>query len=296
MAKKISKKKIDGLIEFVSPYYIEHTDKLIALAERMDDVMVEEGLPAYIASIGMIATAMIYGYVYDEELYDTFMEGLYNEDYEKCIEVCEYLHEHAYYALTVTWDSYPKLLSRHFLISARCNIADMMYAIMVAFRCEGYHIIETKHGADFYQPAYLIMNNDFAQDIDPAEFVPIAALAEDGKATVTYDFGDNWCFNVRFRKPVIIKDNPTSPNVILQKATGYGIFEDNRYLLETFIQNPLEEYEGVMVKDILPFDFSDAMTDELKEGFEPLFKYMRNAYNTPEDYNAIEPTEEGMVS
>jgi hypothetical protein len=101
---------------------------------------------------------------------------------------------------------------------------------------------------------------------------------------------------VRFRKPVIIKDNPTSPNVILQKATGYGIFEDNRYLLETFIQNPLEEYEGVMVKDILPFDFSDAMTDELKEGFEPLFKYMRNAYNTPEDYNAVEPTEEGMVS
>jgi hypothetical protein len=107
MAKKISKKKIDGFIEFVPPYYIEHTEKLIALAERMDDVMVEEGLPAYIASIGMIATAMIYGYVYDEGLYDTFMEGLYNEDYEKCIEVCEYLHEHAYYALTVTWDSYP---------------------------------------------------------------------------------------------------------------------------------------------------------------------------------------------
>jgi hypothetical protein len=51
-----------------------------------------------------------------------------------------------------------------------------------------------------------------------------------------------------------------------------------------------------MVKDILPFDFSDSMTDELKEGFEPLFKYMRNAYNTPEDYNAVEPTEEGMVS
>jgi hypothetical protein len=42
MAKKISKKKIDGFIEFVPPYYIEHTEKLIALAERMDDVMVEE--------------------------------------------------------------------------------------------------------------------------------------------------------------------------------------------------------------------------------------------------------------
>ena len=302
MKGKISKKKVNAFLDFIANYYDENPKELEKIAERLYGEYFEEGTAVFVTSVAMVAIALLGGYAFDDEHYSDFCKYFHLKDYKKCLEICEYLHGHAYYALTVEWNSYPKLLSRHLLVSARCNLSELMYAVMAAFRCEGYHLVDLTHKGEVFEPIYSIINSDSMSPAKPGEIAGISLISRSAKSTVMYDFGDGWEFNIRFRKPVIITDNEEYPHVILQKGKGYGIFEDNRYILENFIEDPDFLFDGQMVKNMIPFNFYDAELDDLKESIEEEFERLRFVYsggNEDDDLDSYEELEEesnGFIS
>lgn len=293
MANKLSKKRFTEFVKFIKKYYDENPDKLEKLGYRYNGNYDQTATSTYMTSIASIAISMLHEYKFNEETYKDFCDGIKNLDYQKCVEICEYLHENAFFAATVEWTNHPKLLSRHFLISARCNLSDIMYAIIAAFRCSGTHLFTLVHHNVSFEPFCNILRNGLHHYSEMADNYGIILLSDTAVKKFHYDFSEDWEFTIRLRKPVVLKENPNTPNVILQKGVGYGIFEDNKALLEMFIENPEQLVDGdIKVKDIIPFDFYDADIDSLKESFNNDFNNIRADYNDFSDVDLVKLFEE----
>ena len=83
------------------------------------------------------------------------------------------------------------------------------------------------------------------------------------------------------KKPVPLDDNLCQSNLLLLDSTGYGIYEDNRLILNEYLSQPkaYNNYERKLVKDMIPFNFEEVDEDSLILKFESEFKRISQMYS-----------------
>jgi hypothetical protein len=74
-------------------------------------------------------------------------------------------------------------------------------------------------------------------------------------------------------------------NLILLEAEGYGLFEDNRIILNDYLKNPnaYNSYDRKLVKDMIPFNFEEVDMDSLILSFEREYAKVNDLYSFDDD-------------
>ena len=176
-------------------------------------------------------------------------------------------------------DFSPKIW-RRIAVSADCTLADFAYVIIAAFNGDGHHLynfcVNNKH--------YTYVDEDSSPiDNDAEDFLITDALKIGEQCELSYDFGDDWRFAIKFER-ILEGEGIIRPTII--DGAGYGIVEDCggvqglKELQDAFKTKTGEKYydfrEWLSVDnfDINAFDLAeqqqivDNLVPSIKQGFE----------------------------
>ena len=122
---------------------------------------------------------------------------------------------------------------------------------------------------------------EFKDSVDYASNYPTYYLLEHKNGKLYYDYADGYEFSLVARRPVPVDDSLCQSNLLLLEAKGYGIYEDNRLVLNEYLNQPnaYNSYERKLVKDMIPFNFEEVNEDDLILKFESEFNRIGQMYS-----------------
>lgn len=207
-------------------------------------------------------------------------DAIRKKDYDSAFELVYHEYKYACVKVTMKLEYQEKKLNRQMMVPLRESISFLICACLVAFRTEGYHManLETKGKSFVFQNE--IDESDFyffADRYYNAENCYLYQLISFTKsAIITYDYGDNWEFKTTFTNCTYFTDE--EPFITLTKGNGYGIWEDNHYFFDMFLNNEDKKDDDDFEPNNIPFDFYDTKLDELKENFNDDVIVMHNCF------------------
>lgn len=244
--------------------------------ELGDDVFfMAQRMLAHLAA--QLAESLGINQYYNDELGMKILNYLNIDDYENAFVLLAEECCHAYIEVTVKWSEAPSLLNRKLLIPIKSNVNELMVAVLASLRIRGNHLF-----ALYTDYAKFAFEDELITDCYSGDRLLASLLKDSKKVKLIYDFGENYEFEIKLCKKVYIKDPKLNAHqVIVTKASGYSILEDNKQLLLDSIQNN-------NIKN-LGFDFFDAKIEELKRSvlseYFCLYDefYKQYSYETDED-------------
>ena len=276
------KQKKDKFKDYIKTYLINHNEEfkyLLNLKGIKRDPKSYKYMTNKIYSLRFILKP---GYV-DQILCDQFVEAYKNEDFETCLEALVYVYKYYYFEIYMSYSDFPNKLYRKFLIPFRNTIGDLINTMIVLIRASGNHPSNiTAGGVEYITEAEKVDSLlEFKDSVDFASNHSAYELLDKKIGRFYYDYADGYEFNLTFGKSIIIDDNLCNLNMILSECYGYGIFEDNRLVLNEFLRDPkaYNNYERKLVKDMIPFDFFEPKTDELIFKFENYYKNISELFS-----------------
>ena len=132
-----------------------------------------------------------------------------------------------YLKIKVSLTESPDKLNRTFLIRDDETLNTLAIAILLGFNSACYHLFEFSTKGIAKKPIKLINFQD--------------------KLNFVYDFGDYWEFKIEYLGEETRDENIRIPFCI--DATGYGIYEDNKFLLCQYFDGTLEKESEFKFED-----------------------------------------------
>lgn len=187
---------------------------------------------------------------------------------------------HAVYEIRTKLKGFRPSIWRRFIISGNSSVETLMQAILLMFNVGWGHLY------DLYNPKDDVhYENQEENDSDmvlsynsaDSEKTKISVFDEGDKLTLTYDYGDNWEFEVHIKKVSYNIAIPKNPQILSGK--GYSIIEDigGVWSLQEYYDTPenkldpdLLEEEGGSKTDLDEFD---------KDGLNELLKHPPYSYD-----------------
>lgn len=262
-------KKEKELFKYIEEYYNSHPGDYMEL-DALIYVPVDKQFDYVGATMQNLFLAIKNNVSFTKEGNIEFLEAYKKRDFVTCRIILEDLYKHAYFAFTLSWKDAPKRLNRKILMPVRSSVGDLMYAALAAFRTDAYHLVNISNNNVSFRSYVEDINDLPLRHVKEvyADNYPLFVLFNENNLTLEYDYGDDWLFSIRKRKPVYLK-NEDYPYVIVQGGNGYGIYEDNRYDL----------YQYICGEDVeLPFNFEELDLEELKKSVNPMFVLIKNGY------------------
>ncbi len=127
------------------------------------------------------------------------------------------------YTLTVTLVDYQPMMWRRFELSGATRLDQLCYQILASFHAQGNHLFEISDGDHHYQLPV------FENGIDNERNIQLQWLGDyqpGAQLTLTYDFGDNWQFQIEVnavKKQSRLRGDVTAK---LVDGSGIGIIDD----------------------------------------------------------------------
>lgn len=134
------------------------------------------------------------------------------------------------------------------------SLADMAYAILGTFQAEAEHLYLIEHKRIQYGCHQA--DNDYDEQCAQEVFLPTLKLRKNSKMELCYDFGDNYLFSISVVEINTHKDIFTLEQMRVIDGKGYGIWEDEHYALDLYLDHPKEFYDYVHEQG-LELDFYD---------------------------------------
>ncbi len=162
---------------------------------------------------------------------------------------------------------YEKQLNRTFLIQENIDLNLFANIVLASFGVEFCHYWEVYVDRRHFYPADFLEEDGIGEaaiDYTLYDF----DLTRGRTLTLTYDFGENYQFTIRVLKEDV--DFPLAVPYVFLEANGDTIFEDNRCLLEYFLDN------GSFPDDVIPYDLPEDYS--LEDFNQPLDVQMINDY------------------
>ncbi len=155
-----------------------------------------------------------------------------------------------YYKLKISLQDYEDKLNRVILFNAENDLDELAFTILSIFNSLAYHLYlfsDTKHKyeceisyIESERLGYLNKNlSTFAVTID-------SLILDNNKFEMIYDFGEDYTFLIEVLEKIESKDYYKISKVI--DGVGYGIYEDNKYLLEEYLNGDKDIQLGLIDK------------------------------------------------
>lgn len=168
---------------------------------------------------------------------------------------------------------------RRFVIGGNSSLETLMQAILLMFNADGEHmydLYDRKTGIRYENERNIEMSDDWLTDqSESSEEVRVSVLNEGDKLLLTYDYGDNWEFEVNVKKVFYEENQPVYPQIISGK--GLGIIENIGGVggLQDYYNTPKKELDADFIDwlggeevDLTEFD-KDELNNALK--YPPYF-------------------------
>ncbi len=276
------KQKKDKLKDYIKSYLINHNDEFKELLAYRHLKKNHQSYKYLTNRIYVLRFILNPKYV-DKILCDQFTEAYRIEDFETCYEVLSYIYKYYFIELELEYIDFPSKLNRKFLVPYRNTMGDLINSIVVLLRASGNHLSNiTTNGMELITEAENVDGLlEFKGSVDYANNYQAYYLLETNRAKFYYDYADGYEFNITVKKTFPVDDNLYMSNLILTDAQGYGIYEDNRLILNDYLKNPTayNNYERKLVKDMIPFNFEDADIDNLILRFESDYQHVNEMYS-----------------
>lgn len=169
-------------------------------------------------------------YVEKEDIEDTIIGEL-----DEFIKATKYMRKA--YVLDIHLIGQKQNCWRTLQIPATLVLSELCYAIMSVFCCDGGHLFSIEYKKkEYYCDAY---SSDF-QDVEYVsdEIIPCFNLRKGSHMIMTYDFGDNFMFDIRVKEVKDFHYRLSYDDIQLLDGKGYGIWEDDHYLMELYHNDP----------------------------------------------------------
>lgn len=216
-----------------------------------------------------------------QEIDPSMIEESLSDAILECIEIVNSMNKK--YIFRVKVKGLEKYITREIAIPKKFLLSDLGIAIVLAFNGDFSHLMEFKVNSERY---VMDPENDyfdhqkcmFDYELDTLD------LNSKTKMRLTYDFGDNYEFDIKFVKEV---DGIGKSPIEILKGKGYGIIEDHHMFLEMVYANPdlsVEPYigEDMTVKEYLEFeDVFDI--EETNDYLNSMFIGIKEALESDED-------------
>lgn len=171
-------------------------------------------------------------------------------------------------------------------ILATCQLSQLCYAIMSSFHCEGEHLFSIKYKKDTYDCGPYDLESDEDSEYAFEVILPELNLRKGSHMVLTYDFGDNYMFDITVSEVKNYHRRVTSDDIMIIDGKGYGIWEDAHYELELYYNDnqEFERYidENGLEKDWYPID-EEFDIDELNENIIENIRFFTKIYENPEE-------------
>lgn len=146
---------------------------------------------------------------------------------------------HPYYIIKIALNEYEDRLYRIIEFNVNNDIDELAFTILSIFNTLSYHLYRFIDDDTTYQCEIGIENALIPEEDIPSKYRIISHLnIRTNTFKMVYDYGENYVFNIQI-VGLINKDKFTTiPNVI--DGRGYGISEDNHYLLEEYLNGNIK--------------------------------------------------------
>ncbi|MBQ7641644.1 MAG: hypothetical protein IJS83_04165 [Acholeplasmatales bacterium] len=276
------KQKKDRLKDYIKSYLINHNDEFKELLSYKNLKKNSQSYKFLTNRLYVLRFILDAKFV-DKILCDQFTEAYRLEDFETCYEVLTYIYKYYFIEIDLNYVDYPEKLNRRFLVPFRNTIGDLITSIVVLIRASGNHLANITFANKELITAAENVDGllEFKDTVDYANNYQVYDLINSGKAKFYYDYADGYEFTLKIRKSIPIDDNLCMSNLILVEANGYGIYEDNRIILNDYCKNPnaFNNYERKLIKDMIPFNFEEVDVDSLILKFESEYRRINELYS-----------------
>ena len=271
------------MIEDLREIYEDYLSINMDIVENIDDLYsfkfigyeYEEVKSRLAYDMAVLTTYIIHEPYFNEAKKQELKKLVNEKKYEDAFHSTLYEWENAYLAITVK-STEINGLTRKLLIPYRNNLSDLMYAVLGSLRTMAYHLMHIRKCGCTYVTD--IEGNEDFPDFEIASEYYAFEILNLNNATFTYDYGEDWSFKITNRKSKYITNDRHFDDVILEDASGYGIYEDAKWMLMDYVEDNEAEYEGVKIKDLLGFDYYNAELEELKEDINGYFEGVKLSY------------------
>ena len=151
-----------------------------------------------------------------------------------------------------------KNIYRKIEVPAMFGLSDLAYTVLGTMNAEGVHLYDIEYGDNIYSCTYA----DPDDSLYPHEFkyahdygILNLDLETNNKMMLTYDFGDNYEFEITFLKVNNHRRLQIPENMKILNGRGPGIWEDHHDLLDLYYNDRNEYNRFVKEYDIDDFDF-----------------------------------------
>lgn len=188
--------------------------------------------------------------------------------------------------LDVCVEGLEKELSRVIQIPYVCSLADLAYAVLVAFQAEGAHLFDVIYKKESYACSASEDVEHFASDT----MITQLKVRKGSKMEVWYDFGDNYTFNITIKDIITMDTLPQEESFSVLEGVGYGIWEDAHYELGMFYRDN-KAFKDFLEHENLEEDYYPVHEKfDLIDTNEMLFPYMQRmkmSYEYPDEYQKL---------
>ena len=149
-----------------------------------------------------------------------------------------------YYKLKISLNNYEDRLNRTILFRHDNDLDELAFTILSIFNTYAYHLYMFEDDTTKYECEISLREAEEMNYPDKGKetmFVTIYQLnIKNNKFMMTYDFGDEYEFVIEVLEQVELNETNRIPKVI--DGVGYGILEDNKSILEDYLDGVELEY------------------------------------------------------
>lgn len=181
--------------------------------------------------VGVLMNEII-PYVEEEDIDDLMMN-----EFEEFIKVIKFTRRA--YVLDVRLKEQENQCWRTLQLPATLTLAQLCYAIMSVFCCDGGHLFsieykKTEYYCDAFESDMYDVEVEYASEI----VLPELNLRKGSHMVMTYDFGDNFMFDITVKDVKNFHHRLLSDDIKVLEGKGYGIWEDNHYMMDLYYDDP----------------------------------------------------------
>ncbi len=186
-----------------------------------------------------------------------------------------------YYKLKTSLNGYEERLNRTFLFRTDLDLDELAFAILSMFNTDAYHMYEFEDDSNKYECEISLseaIEMGYPNCGKKTENVTLDKLKiKKDKFIMTYDFGENYEFVIEILGTIEIKGRNRIPIVI--DGVGYGILEDNRSLLEAYLDGEIEFPNKINKRGrYVTIDFDYFSVNECNEKMKREISIIRQGY------------------
>lgn len=188
-------------------------------------------------------------YVEEEDLEDVMVD-----EFAEFMKATKFIGKS--YVLDIRLKGQEQNCWRTLQIPATLTLSQLCYAIMSIFHCDGSHLFSMEYKnnnyyCDAYDPDFYDEETQYASECILPEF----NLRKGSHMIMTYDFGDDFMFDIVVKEVKKYSHRLSLNDIQVLDGQGYGIWEDNHYMMDIYYDDPKAFYEVIEENGYDEYDF-----------------------------------------